>query len=75
MNEARIFKNGQSQAVRLPKEFRFNSKSVFINKIGNCVILTPKDNPWQSLIEACGNFSNDFMAKRDQGTQDDRLSF
>jgi len=75
MKEARIFKNGQSQAVRLPKEFRFDGDSVLINKVGDCVILLPKDNPWKTMIDACGKFSDDFMSTRDQGEQQDRESF
>ncbi len=75
IKEAKIFKNGQSQAVRLPKEYRFNTKSVYINKIGGCVVLIPKDNPWKSLIDACGKFSDDFMETRDQGVEQKREGF
>jgi len=75
MKEARIFKNGQSQAVRLPKEFRFDGDSVLINKVGDCVILLPKDNPWEIMMDACGKFSDDFMSTRDQGEQQERESF
>jgi len=75
MKEARIFKNGQSQAVRLPKEFRFEGDSVLINKVGDCVILLPRDNPWKPLKDACGKFSDDFMSNRDQGEQVERESF
>jgi len=75
MKEARIFKNGQSQAVRLPKEFRFDGDSVLINKVGDCVILLPKDNPWKPMIDACGKFSDDFMSTRDQGEQQERENF
>ncbi len=41
MNTARIFTNGRSQAVRIPKEYRFDVDEVFINKIGDVVMLTP----------------------------------
>jgi len=75
MKEARIFKNGQSQAVRLPKEFRFEGDSVLINKVGDCVILLPKDNPWKPMMDACGKFSHDFMTTRDQDGQAERESF
>lgn len=70
MKEAKLFKNGRSQAVRLPKEFRMPGDSVFIRKLGNNVVLIPKDKPWDSLVEACGRFSDDFMASRDQGVQE-----
>jgi antitoxin VapB len=48
MQIAKIFINGRSQAVRLPKDFRFDSDDVFIKKIGNLVVLIPKDDPWAS---------------------------
>ena len=61
--EAKLFRNGQSQAVRLPKELRFKGKSVYINKVGSCVILIPKDDPWRIMFEAGKQFSDDFMAE------------
>lgn len=72
MKEAKIFQNGQSQAIRLPKEFRFEGQSVFINKVGNTVFLLPKEDPWGSFINACGQFSDDFMRERDQGVLEQR---
>ena len=75
MKTAKLFKNGQSQAVRLPKEFRFDGDSVFIHHVGNCVVLVPKHDPWRSMFEATQLFSVDFMESRDQGTQPDRESF
>ena len=67
--------NGQSQAVRLPKEFRFDSASVFIQHLGNCVVLVPHHNPWKSMFEPTHCFSSDFMNERDQGTQPERERF
>jgi len=58
--------NGQSQAVRLPKEFRFDSEAVYVNRIGNAVTLLPIEDPWQNMIEACGQFTDDFMSEREQ---------
>ena len=69
MKEAKLFKNGQSQAVRLPKEFRLVGKSVLIRKLGEMVILIPKKKSWNSLVGACENFTADFMKTRDQGRQ------
>jgi len=66
MQTARLFRNGQSQAVRLPKEFRFSGDKVFIKKIGNAVVLIPYHNSWQSLFESLNQFSDDFMENRDQ---------
>ena len=74
MKTAKIFKNGQSQAVRLPKEFRFEGDSVYINRLGSYVVLVPKHDPWQSMFNAAKSFTDDFMCERDQGMQDDRES-
>lgn len=74
MKTAKLFKNGQSQAVRLPKEFRFEGSTVFIQHLGRCVILVPEHDPWRSMFEATERFSDDFMAERDQGSQEARES-
>jgi len=74
MKTAKLFMNGQSQAVRLPKEFRFGGASVFIQHLGGCVVLVPKSDPWRSMFEATKRFSADFMAERDQGAQTERES-
>ena len=66
MRRVKLFKNGQSQTVRLPKEFRFNGERIGIKKIGPAVVLSPLDNPWESLIEALERFSPDFLAERNQ---------
>jgi antitoxin VapB len=66
MNTAKLFKNGKSQAVRLPKEFKFEGQEVYINRIGRNVILIPKDDPWGSLVKSLDMFSDDFMAQRKQ---------
>lgn len=66
MQTAKLFKNGKSQAVRLPKEFRFNGDSVFIKKMGKATVLIPYDNPWEPLFNSLNKFSNDFMTERQQ---------
>ena len=66
MNTAKLFKNGQSQAVRLPKEFRFKGREVFIKRSGNAVVLLPEKDSWQSLVSSLEQFSPEFMARRDQ---------
>jgi antitoxin VapB len=71
---AKIFRNGQSQAVRLPQEFRFSGSSVFIQRLGDCVVLVPKDDPWKTMFEATKLFSDDFMDTRDQGAPPERES-
>jgi antitoxin VapB len=74
MKTAKLFKNGQSQAVRLPKEFRFSGKAVNIHRLGNCVVLLPEDDPWKSMFEASRHFTDDFMSVRDQGIIPERES-
>jgi len=66
MHTAKLFMNGRSQAVRLPKAFRFEGNEVFIRRIGNAVVLIPVENPWQTLSDSLNLFSNDFMESRSQ---------
>lgn len=66
MKTAKLFKNGQSQAVRLPKEFRFEGDHVFIKKEGNVVLLIPEKKTWDTLIGSIEKFSDDFMSERTQ---------
>lgn len=66
MKTAKVFKNGQSQAVRLPKEFRFEDDYVFVKKSGNVIILIPAKNSWDSLLNSLTQFSDDFMTERNE---------
>jgi antitoxin VapB len=72
MNTAKLFKNGKSQAVRLPKKFKFEGTEVYIKRIGRNVLLIPKDDPWESLISSLDDFSDDFLVKREQPLFDKR---
>ena len=72
METAKLFKNGRSQAVRLPKEFRFEGTEVFIKKVGNAVLLIPYREPWETLFDSLARFSDDFMETRDQPQQQER---
>ena len=69
MQTAKLFKNGQSQAVRLPREFRFEGDSVNIKRVGNAVVLLPQNEPWETLFDALEQFSPDFMDERQQPKQ------
>ena len=62
MMTAKIFENGRSQAVRLPKECRFSADEVMVNKIGEIVLLFPKTDKWDSFMKAIEMFSDDFMS-------------
>jgi len=74
MKTAKLFQNGQSQAVRLPKEFRFDDSEVFIKKSGNVVQLIPRSDSWNSLFDSLKKFSRDFMSERIQPDLDRRDS-
>jgi antitoxin VapB len=69
---AKLFKNGESQAVRLPREFRFDGDEVFIKRIGSAVILLPKAKSWDTLIDSLAKFPDDFMTDREQPSTPDR---
>jgi antitoxin VapB len=65
---AKLFKNGRSQAVRLPYEFRFKGKEVFIrrdNKTG-CIILSEKKDHWKDFFEMADSVKipDEFMSDR-----------
>ena len=65
METAKIFENGKSQAVRLPKKFRFaDADEVYVTKLGNAVMLFPKDEEarWESFLEGINGFSDDVFA-------------
>ncbi|MCR5661211.1 MAG: type II toxin-antitoxin system VapB family antitoxin [bacterium] len=61
METAKLFANGGSQAVRLPKDCRFNDNEVWINRIGNIVVLMPKDDPWSAMLSSLSLFTEDFL--------------
>lgn len=75
MKTAKIFRNGQSQAVRLPKEFRFKDNHVYVKKSGNVVILIPAKESWESLFDSLSKFSDDFMTDRKQPDVQTREKF
>lgn len=58
---AKVFMTNRSQAVRLPKEFRFKTREVFIHKDGDKVILTPRWTDWAEYLEHGRRASPEFM--------------
>lgn len=58
----KIFENGRSQAVRLPKEYSFSEDEVFANKVGEIVIFIPKSVKWNGFLSGLNMFSDDFMS-------------
>jgi antitoxin VapB len=71
MTTAKVFKNGRSQAIRLPKEFRVKSSEVYLKKVDEGFVVMEKD-PWEVCREACQELSDDFMKKRIQPPQQER---
>jgi antitoxin VapB len=70
MQTARLFTNGRSQAVRLPKDYQFNGENVYIQKLGDAIILVPFDKEWETFLHGLNSFSDDFMSEeRFQGAE------
>jgi antitoxin VapB len=59
---AKVFMTNRSQAVRLPKEYQFDTDEVFIRKVGDDVILSPRPRDWRSYLESAPVASEAFMA-------------
>ena len=75
METAKIFETGRSQAVRLPKKFRFNADEVVIQQVGDAVLLVPKESLWQTFLDGLNGFTDDvFENGREQGMQEERES-
>lgn len=70
---AKLFMHGRSQAVRLPKEFRFEGTEVFVRRVGDDVVLSSQQKPpMQSLIDAVNAFEPGFVIERNQPDQPDQ---
>ena len=61
MQTAKVFKSGNSQAIRLPKDFQFRGSEVYIKKMGNCVVIIPKEDTWKIVEENVGKFTVDIF--------------
>lgn len=76
MHTSKVFISGNSQAIRLPKEYNVLEKELFIQKIGNTIILFPKNDPWKNFEESLTGFSSDiFSDGRNQPEQQIREEF
>lgn len=71
MQTAKLFTTGRSQAVRLPKEFRFEGEEVIIKRMGAGVVLLPCNNNWKNLLSALEKFDG-VLFERDQGEEQQR---
>ncbi len=69
MDTAKLFQNGRSQAVRLPKEFRFEGTEVLIKRVGDAVVLLPQKHSWDTLFNSLDQFESGFKLTREQPTE------
>lgn len=72
--KAKLFKNGRSQAVRLPKEFRLPGNEAIISHMGDAIVLQPIRHSWLDIYNHLEEIS-DFMEKREDLPPEDRESF
>ena len=61
METAKLFENGKSQAVRLPKKFRMPGTEVVVQRLGHAIMLVPKEDVWETFMSGINSFTNDFM--------------
>ena len=61
MQTAKVFTSGRSQAVRIPKEYRFDESEIFINRVGDALVLTPVSKIQSVYQNGLDSFSADFM--------------
>lgn len=75
MRTVKVFKSGNSQAIRIPKEYTVDDTELFIQRIGNSLILTSKDDLWSSFRNSINEFSDDLFSEgREQPEMQERES-
>lgn len=72
---AKLFQNGRSQAVRLPAEFRFATHEVFIERLGDAIILRPKPESWDDFFSRPSKVPSDFLSERNDVPPETRELF
>lgn len=73
MKTATVFRNGKStQAIRIPKEFRLFTHEVWIEKVGDSLVITPKPDSWEDFFLSPLKLSDDFSMERDQTISQER---
>lgn len=70
MLTAKLFVNGSSQAVRLPKEYRFTGTEVYAQKIGDTVMLVPKEKVWETFLDGINGFTDDYIEIMEKRTDE-----
>lgn len=73
MDTVKIIENGRNQTISLPSRYRFSDGEVYIRKLGDIVMLVPKDTAWNTFLEGLNGFTDDFFADgREQGVIQER---
>ena len=72
METAKVFMTGRSQAVRLPKEYRFEGTEVLIKRVGRAVVLMSREHGWDTLFESLNEFEPGLQLARDQPKKQQR---
>lgn len=72
MNIVKLSNNNEHQFVDLPQNYQIEGEEAYIKKVGNVILLIPKDKPWQTLFSGLELFSPDFMEEREQPQQSER---
>lgn len=72
---AKVFTSGNSQAIRLPREFRLDTDEVFITRSGDSLIVTPRMTTWAGFAEGFSGFSDDFGAAAELTVDTPRTAF
>jgi antitoxin VapB len=72
MITGKTFQSGRSQAIRLPKEYRFADEEIVMNKIDDVLMVVPRSKVWEVFERSLGKFTDDFMDSRGQDIPDSR---
>jgi antitoxin VapB len=72
MVKTKTFMSGRSQAIRLPKEYRFPTDEIYINKIDDVLMIVQKDKLWDVFEKSVTKFTDDFMQDRGVDIKDKR---
>ncbi len=73
MVKTRTFMTGRSQAIRLPKEYRFSGEDIYINKIDGVLLVVERDQLWNVFEGSLDKFTEDFMNDRGIDIEDSRV--
>mgnify|MGYP001076976137 CR=1 FL=1 len=75
MKTVKVFRSGNSQAIRIPKEYAISDSELLIHKVGSSIILTSKDDLWSSFRNSINMFSDDLFSEgREQPEMQERES-